>query len=135
MKKFLFQISIFALTITSCKKNEDIVKNFTGNLPIVLTNSPTTATVGQNIISNVRCELTSLSGSVYFQNFDIREISTKEIDITANALYKDWNTQLAMPVMWTLDTTASIKTTIAGKYVLNFYNSSLLFKSDTVQVN
>ena len=73
--------------------------------------------------------------SVNFKNFDIKEISAQQLNITAIALYKDWNTQIAMPVMWTIDTTASIKTTTIGKYILNFYNSSLLFKSDTVQVN
>lgn len=135
MKKLHFLFGILALIITSCTKNRDVVKTFAGNLPIVSTNSPTTATVGQNIISTIRCELTSLSGSVNFKNFDIKEISAQQFNITAIALYKDWNTQIAMPVMWTIDTTASIKTTTIGKYILNFYNSSLLFKSDMVQVN
>ena len=135
MKKLVLLFGFFSLTIISCSKNKEIVKTFTGNLPIVLTNSPVAATAGQSIISNVRCELTSLCGSVYFQGFDIKEISMNEFNINAIALCKDWNTQIDMPVMWTLDTTATIKTTTPGKYVLNFYNTSSLVRSDTVQVN
>jgi hypothetical protein len=131
----ILKVLICLLTIISCTKKDDIIQTFTGNLPIVRTNTATTATVGQDIVTNIRCELGSLSGSVYFQGFDIKENGEKQFDISAKALYKDWNTQIGMPVMWTLDTTANIKTTTAGKYILNFYNSNKLFKSDTVQVN
>lgn len=126
---------IFGLTICSCNKKNDVISTFTGNLPIVSTNSPTVVNAGQNINSNVRCQLSSLSGSVYFQSFDITEVSTRQFHITAKALYKDWNMEIGMPVMWILDTIVAIKTTLSGKYILNFYNSALLFKSDTVQVN
>lgn len=133
--RFFTAFVIFSLTICSCNKKNDIVKTFAGNLPIVSTNSPATVLAGQNIISKVRCELPSLSGSVYFQGFDIKEVSPRQFNIAAKALYKYWNTQIGMPVMWTLDTTANIKTTVTGKYILNFYNSTQLAKSDTVQVN
>jgi hypothetical protein len=128
-------ILVSLLTIISCNKKDDITQTFTGNLPIVKTSTQTTTTAGQDIITNIRCELTSLSGDVSFQGFDIQNTSEKEYSISAKALYKDWNTQIGMPVMWTLDTTASIRTTTAGKYILNFYNSNKLFKSDTVHVN
>ena len=123
------------MTLISCNKNDDIIQSFTGNLPIVSTISPTTAIAGQNIISNVRSELSSLSGSVTFQGFNIKEVATRQFNINAKAFYKDWHTQIGMPVMWTLDTTLIIKTTVAGKYILHFYNSDKIFKSDTVQVN
>lgn len=135
MKHLPLLIVLFTLTFYSCTKKEDTVKTFNGNLPIVSTSTPTTALVGQNIISNVRCELSSISGSVIFQGFDIQETAPRQFNLTAKALYKDWNTQITMPVMWTLDTTSNINATKTGLYILNFYNSSQLVKSDTVQVN
>lgn len=135
MKHLSLLIVLFTLTFYSCTKKEDIVKTFNGNLPIVSTSTPTTALVGQNIISNVRCELSSISGSVIFLGFDINETAPRQFNLTAKALYKDWNTQITMPVMWTLDTTSNINATTAGLYILKFYNSSQLVKSDTVQVN
>ena len=125
--------AIVFLTL-SCHKTEETIKTFTGPLPIVATNSPTTVFAGQNIIAIVRCQLSSLSGSVSFQGFNIRQTSANEFAIAANALYKDWNTQIAMPVMWTLDTIASIRPVFPGQYILRFYNSNQLFKSDTVRV-
>ncbi len=135
MKHLSFSILLFTLTFYSCTKKEDIVKTFYGNLPIVSTNTPTTALVGQNIISNVRCELSSIGGSVIFQGFDVKETAPRQFNLTAKALYKDWNTQISMPVIWTLDTTSNINALTTGRYILNFYNSTQLVKSDTVQVN
>ena len=135
MKPFSFFIIAFGLTLCSCNKKDGITQTFTGNLPIVRTGSPSIIIAGQDILTNVRLELTSLSGSVYFQGFDILTTGNKQFSISAKALYKDWNTQIGMPVMWTKDTTTSIKTTAPGIYILNFYNADKLFKSDTVQVN
>ena len=135
MKHLPLLIIPFALTFCSCNKREDIVKTFYGNLPIVSTSTPRTALVGQDIISNVRCELSSISGSVIFQGFEIKEVTTRQFNLTAKALYKDWNTKVTMPVIWTLDTTSNVKATTTGQYVLNFYNSTQLLKADTVQVN
>ena len=135
MKHLSLLIVLFTLTFYSCTKKEDIVKTFNGILPIVSTSTPTRALVGQNIISNVRCELSSISGSVIFQGFDIKETATRQFNLTAKALYKDWNTQISMPVIWTLDTTSNINATTTGRYILKFYNSTQLVKSDTVQVN
>ena len=135
MMRRLTLLIFFALPFFSCKKKEDIIKTFIGNLPIVSSNSPLTSAVGQNIISQVRCQLPSISSSVFFQGFEIKEVSAQQYNITAKALYKDWNTQIALGVLWTHDTTISIHTTVTGKYILNFYNSVQNFKSDTVQVN
>ena len=135
MKHLSLLIVLFTFSFYSCSKKEDIVKTFNGNLPIVSTSTPTRALVGQNIISNVRCELSSISGSVIFQGFDIKETATRQFNLTAKALYKDWNLQISMPVIWTLDTTLNINATTTGRYILNFYNSTQLVKSDTVHVN
>ena len=135
MKHLSLLIVLFTFSFYSCSKKEDIVKTFNGNLPIVSTSTPTRALVGQNIISNVRCELSSISGSVIFQGFDIKETATRQFNLTAKALYKDWNLQISMPVIWSLDTTSNINATTTGRYILNFYNSTQLVKSDTVHVN
>lgn len=135
MKYLRLLVIVFALIFFSCDKKEDIVKTFNGNLPIVSTSTPVTILVGQNIISRLRCELYSISGSVVFQGFDIKEVTFRQFNLSAKALYKDWNSQITMPVIWTLDTTSTIKATTTGRYILNFYNSTQLVKSDTVQVN
>ena len=135
MKHLSLLIVLFTFSFYSCSKKEDIVKTFNGNLPIVSTSTPTRALVGQNIISNVRCELSSISGSVIFQGFDIKETATRQFNLTAKALYKDWNLQISMPVIWSLDTTSNINATTTGRYILNFYNATQLVKSDTVHVN
>ena len=135
MKHLSFLIIVSCLTLFSCNKKDDLIQTFTGNLPIVRTNSPSIIVAGQDIVTHVRLELTSLSGSVFFQGFDILATGNKQFSISAKALYRDWNTQIGLPVMWTKDTTTNIKTTAAGTYILNFYNANKLFKSDTVQVN
>ena len=83
MRKFLLAICV--LIITSCSKNEEIRKTFTGTLPIIFTNSPTTITIGQKIISDIKCELTSISGSVYFNGFEITETLIHQYKIRATA--------------------------------------------------
>ena len=135
MRQLSIFMILFASVFCSCNKKEDTVKTFDGILPIVSTSTPTTASVGQDIISNVRCELPSISGSVIFKGFDVKEVTARRFNLNAKALYKDWITQIGMPVMWTLDTTSNIKATTAGQYILNFYDSTQLVKSDTVQVN
>ena len=97
--------------------------------------APVSVITGQHIVANIRCELGMMSGAINFKGFDIKATGSKQFNISARVLCKNWNTQISTPVLWTLDTTASIKTTTAGKYILNFYNSNKLFKSDTVQVN
>jgi hypothetical protein len=135
VKHFQIFIQLLAMASLSCNKMESINKTYIGNLPIVTTSTPTTALVGQNIISNVRCQLTSMSGALIFQGFEIKEETHRQYNISAKALYQDWNTQIALMVIFTLDTTSSIKATSTGKYILNFYNAAQIVKSDTVQVN
>jgi hypothetical protein len=130
-------LTISCLTLFSCNKKQDkpLVKTFTGDLPIVQTNTPATALAGQHIRANVRCGLTYMSGSLHFEGFDIKETSPRIFSIAAKALYKDWRSDIALQVMMQFDTVATITTTTTGTYVLQFYNDKKLFKSDTVQVN
>lgn len=130
-------LTICCLILFSCNKKQDepLVKTFTGDLPIVQTNTPATAIAGQNIRTNVRCGLTYMSGSLHFQGFDIQETTPRNFSVYAKALYEDWHSQIAFQVMMEFDTVATIKTTTAGMYILQFYNAKKLFKSDTVLVN
>lgn len=137
MKIFLVSSVCLVMIMISCSKQEPepVKKTYLGNLPIVYTNTPPVAIAGENIISNVQCELASVSGSVSFKGFSIVEISPRQFNITAKALYQNWYTQITMPVIFTLDTIASIETTGTGKYFLHFYNNQYLLKTDTVEVN
>lgn len=127
-------LTICCLALLSCNKNKPINKTFIGDLPIVQTNTPPTAVAGQDIQTNVRCELTAINGNVTFEGFDIQETTPRTYTISAKAYYKDW-TQIGLAIMWTMDTVITVRTSIPGMYVLQFYNEKKLFKSDTVQVN
>ena len=127
-------ICCLALSFCSKKQEEPFKRTFTGNLPIAQTNTPLTAIAGQDIRTNVRCQLTSISGNIFFEGFDIQETSPRTYAISAKALYKDW-TQIGLAVIWNFDTVATVRTTTPGMYILQFYNEKKLFKSDTVQVN
>lgn len=131
--KSIFYISI-VLLLFACKKEVN-TKTYISDLEIKTTSTPATATAGQDIISRVYFEIPSVSGSIFFQPFKVKEIAPRIFNINAKALYKNWNSQFSLPVFSTFDTTLFIKTTVQGKYILNFYNSTLLLKSDTVQVN
>jgi hypothetical protein len=134
--RLLSIVTICCLAFSFCNKKQDepFKRTFTGHLPVVRSNTPLTAIAGQDIRINVRCELTSINGSVSFEGFDIQETAPQNFAISAKAFYKDWST-IGLDVMWTLDTVATVRTATAGMYVLQFYNEKKLFKSDTVQVN
>ncbi|HEX5153645.1 MAG TPA: hypothetical protein VFW07_19500 [Parafilimonas sp.] len=90
MKNIL--LPVYLLTVMSCSKKDDIRKTFTGNLPIVNTITPVSIIAGQNIVTNIRCELSMISGTVYFKGFYIKATGNKQFNISARAFYKDWNT-------------------------------------------
>ena len=135
MKHVLFLVGLFMVPFCSCNKKDGLVETFHGNLPIVSTNTPATVAAGQDIICKVRCELSSISGSVIFEGFDVTTPTNRQFNVRAKAFYQNWNTQISMPVMMVLDTSLIITTAITGQYVVNFYNAAQLVKSDTVQVN
>lgn len=128
-------LTICCLALLSCNKNKPVNKTFIGDLPIVQTNTPPTAVAGQDIQINVRCQLPSMNGSVFFKGFDIQETTPRNFSITAKALYKDWNKDVGLTVLWSLDTIATVKTTMPGTYVLQFYSDKKLQHTNTVQVN
>jgi hypothetical protein len=128
-------LTICCLALLSCNKNnEPVNKTFYGELPIVQTNTPATTIAGQDIQSNIRCQLPSINGTISFEGFDIQETTPRTYAISAKAFYKDWS-QIGIDVIWNLDTVATVRTSTPGRYVLQFYNEKKLFKSDTVQVN
>jgi hypothetical protein len=134
--RLLSIVTICCLAFAFCNKKQDepFKRTFIGNLPIAQTNTPPTAVAGQDIRTNVRCQLPSINGSIFFQGFNIQETTPRNFAISAKALYKDW-TQIGLDVIWNLDTVATVSTTTPGMYVLQFYNEKKLLKSDTVQVN
>lgn len=134
--RLLSTLTICCLALSFCNKKEEepFKRTFRGNLPIAKTNTPPTAIAGQDIRTNVRCQLPSINGTIIFEGFDIQETTPRTYAISAKALYKDWS-QMGLTVIWNLDTMATVKTSVPGMYVLQFYNEKKLFKSDTVQVN
>ncbi len=134
MKYLTILFSILFL-FGSCSKKDNINETFAGYIPIVSIQTPKSVSAGQDIVSKVHCELSSMSGSVYFKGFEIKENASLHYEIRAKALFKDWNKYISMPVMSYLDTTVTVKTTKRGKCILNFYNDKILQQSDTVQVN
>jgi hypothetical protein len=128
-------LTICCLALLSCNKNnEPVNKTFYGELPIVQTNTPATAIAGQDIQINVRCQLPSINGTVTFEGFDIQETTLRNFSIAAKAFYKNWS-EVGLSVLWTLDTVATVRTTTAGTYVLQFYHDKKLQHTNTVQVN
>jgi hypothetical protein len=133
--RLLSIVTICGLALSFCNKQEDPVKRtFSGHLPIVRSNTPATAIAGQDIRTNIRCQLPSINGTIIFEGFNIQETTPRTYTISAKALYKNW-TQVGIDVLWNLDTIATVSTSTPGMYVLQFYNEKNLFKSDTVQVN
>lgn len=134
--RLLSTLTICCLVLSFCNKKEEepFKRSFAGHIPIVRSNTPPTAITGQDIQTNVRCELTAINGNVTFEGFDIQETTPRNFTISAKAFYKDW-TQIGLAIMWTMDTVVTVRTSTPGMYVLQFYNEKKLFKSDTVQVN
>ena len=99
------------------------------------TNTVKTILVGQNITSKIRLVVPSVSGEMTFLGFEINENPSRVFSIQAKALYKPWANQITLPVYQTFDTIISISTILTGRHIMNFYNSTVLLKSDTVQVN
>jgi hypothetical protein len=126
---------LFCLFIFSCTKKDKANEPFVGYVEMDSTNTVKTVLVGQNITSRVRLVIPSISGDMTFLGFEIIENPVKTFSVKAKALYKPWAGQVSLPVYQTFDSTISITTSLTGRHILNFYNSTTLLKSDTVQVN
>lgn len=71
--KLLSVVLLIFLAFSSCKKENDIRETFMGNLPIESAKTSKTVSAWQDILSGVHCVLPSMSGSVYFKGFEIKE--------------------------------------------------------------
>ena len=129
MKTVCFLLLTMFLVI-ACVKPVDSDIQFK-DLNFVQTNTPTTGTVNQNIVSNVRVSAPDLC--YRFAYFTVNQQQLL-VDIHAKGTYPTEPKACAQAI-YNKDTTLSIPATTAGKYILRFYNGSQLFKSDTVQVN
>jgi hypothetical protein len=134
--RFVLAFCLGLIAVFACNKpeEEEVVQTYYGPLPIVRTTTPASVAAGQNIVSSVRCELYSLGGSIQFQGFDIQLTAPRQYAISANALYKDWNTLVHATVIWSMEGPAIIPTKKPGTYILRFYNNTQIVKVDTVQV-
>jgi hypothetical protein len=127
---------LFCFTMLSCTKNNKPANEpFISNIEMDSTNTVKTVLAGQDITSKVRLVVPSVSGDITFLGFEINENPARVFSIKAKALYKPWANQITLPVYQTFDTTVTISTQLTGRHILNFYNTAVLLKSDTVQVN
>jgi hypothetical protein len=134
MRQIIFLFIILTL-LGACKKRDIQPDTISVDLTIIKTNTPTTQVQGQEIISNVKCSGSDLCFK--FSKFDIRETKPREFAIKAKSTYPNCSIGdcVCLQAIYYIDTTVNIKTTTSGQYILRFYNSNFLFKSDTVQVN
>ncbi len=126
---------LFCLFFLSCSKKDSVNESFVSYIEIDSTNTVKNMLVGQNITSRVRLVIPSIISNMTFLGFEIIENPVKAFSIKAKVLFKPWKGQVSLPVYQTFDTTLSIITSLTGRHILNFYNSTALLKSDTVQVN
>ena len=128
MKKLIFILCV--LLFSGCKKDNTTGTNLV-DLTIISTNTPKSLVQGQDIISNVRCSGSNLCYS--FSNFEISETSPKIFNIRAMGTYPRGEPVCLLAIYYK-DTAVTIKAPGIGRYILRFYNNSLLWKSDTVEV-
>ena len=137
MRLYLFLLCIICLTITSCKKSAstDRPKSKTDYIPIISANTTRNISLGQDIKSQVKMGFYSYSADVTFQNFEVKEATTRQYEIRAKGFYDNINYEISLPVVMIFDTTLSFRPTVVGQHILRFYSSSQLVQTDTVQVN
>jgi len=129
MKTVCFSLLILFI-FTSCDKPIESDVQFT-DLSIVQTTTPKTGTVHQNIVSAIK-----VSGPDLCYHFAYFTMTTQQflVDVHAIGTYPTKPGACAQAIYYK-DTTLAITVNIAGNYVVRFYNSSQMFKADTVQVN
>lgn len=128
-------VTILALLLFSCAKENKPKKPLYGYIEIYSAKTAKVIELGHNITSTVTLVEPQLYGDLTFLGFEIIENPAKVFSIKAKALFKPWEQQILLPVYQTFDTTISLKTRSPGLHILNFYSSTVLLKSDTVQVN
>jgi hypothetical protein len=134
MRQIIF-LSIILTLLGACKEREIQPATISVDLTIIQTNTPTTQAQGQEIISNVKCSGSDLCFK--FSKFEISETKPREFAIKAKSTYPNCSIGdcVCLQAIYYIDTTVNIKTSTKGQYILRFYNSNFLFKSDSVQVN
>ena len=135
MRLILLLAGILCITVISCKKSTDRPKSKTDYIPIISAITSPNVALGQTIKSKVKMGFYSLSASVTFLNFDVKETTERQYDIRAKGFFDNINYEISLPVVMTFDTTLSIRPTITGQHILRFYSASQLVQTDTVQVN
>lgn len=124
---------LLAVLFCSCSRDTpDLPDTVLVDLTITQTNTPATGTRNQPIISSVK--MTAPDLCYRFSLFQVVQENPLVYTINAKGTYPRQPTGCPAAV-YNKDTLLSIPTSLAGKYVLRFYNGTSLFKSDTVTVN
>jgi hypothetical protein len=133
MRQLILSLLILAI-FAGCRKNNE-PDTVIVDLSIISATTPATAVQGQDIISQVRCSGSDLC--YQFSNFEIKEMAARHFMIMAKGTYPNSKKgDIVCPqAIYYADTSLTIHTPAKGQYILNFFNHSLLIKSDTVQVN
>jgi hypothetical protein len=134
MRQIILSFLILAIFVT-CKKHNNEPDTILVDLTIISTVTPITATLGQDIVSAIKCSAPDLCYK--FAKFEVKEMATRQFEIKAKATYPDSKKGdiVCLEAIYYADTLLKINATTKGQYVLNFFNGNLFFKSDTVQVN
>jgi hypothetical protein len=124
---------IAVLSFAGCKKSTEADDaRVSVNLQITSTQTPSTGSQGETIISRVKSYGPNLC--YQFDRMDVQTTAPREYAIRSLGTVPKGDPVCAQALMQ-VDTTISIPIATSGTYILRFYNGSQLFKADTVQVN
>jgi hypothetical protein len=128
--KTIYSVLLLAFLSTACDKPVESDTRFT-DLSIVQTTTPKTGAVNNNIVSTIR-----VSGPDLCYRFAYFTVNKQQyfVDVHAMGTYPTKPGGCAT-ALYFKDTTLSVPVSVAGSYILRFYNGTQLFRSDTVQVN
>ncbi|MEO6453322.1 MAG: hypothetical protein ABIN97_04585 [Ginsengibacter sp.] len=134
MRYKLFSFFFF-LILFSCNKVNNEPDRLTVDLLITNTSTLKTGTPGSKIISQVKC--IEPNTCYEFSHLEIKQINPRQFEIRAKGTIPNSNKGdlICLEVLRVKDTTAEISAAVTGQYLLHFYNSNNLFKTDTVIVN
>ena len=130
MRLIIISSVLYMLNIFGCTK-QPVGSLVVTDINITQTNSPLQVLQGQDIVSQITC--IAPNPCYTFYTFEVSELQANSFKIKAKANYD--TEAICIQVLHRIDTTLRIKTTVKGQYVLNFYNSGNLFKTEIVMVN
>jgi hypothetical protein len=123
---------VFVIIGFSCsKKSEKDALCFT-ELTIVSTQTPTTVTLGNDIVAKATCTGPNLCYS--FSYVDIKAIAERIYEIRTKGKVP-CKASICLDAIYQAQPSFNIKATLSGQYILRYYNSNTLFKADTVTAN